>query len=310
MNYRHAYHAGNFGDVLKHVVLTLCLSHLKRKETPFRVIDTHAGCGLYRLDHGAAEKTGEWRAGIGRITGPDAEPLPGAVEDLLIPYLETIKAVNEPGRLTVYPGSPILAQYALRPGDALIANELHPDDNAALKRALGGDRKCKVTDIDAYTALKASLPPKERRGLVLIDPPFEEAGELIRMTEALNEGLVRFATGVYLLWYPIKDEKVTNRFGRKIAEVVAERGLEPALRVELLLRPLRNPLLLNGAGLVVVNAPYLLQEQLETVLPVLAQRLGDDRKGWHRIDVISAAKAVPSPLAARTDGRRSRGQDD
>lgn len=310
MNYRHAYHAGNFGDVLKHVVLSLCLAHLKRKETPFRVIDTHAGSGLYRLDLGAAEKTGEWRAGIGRIAGPDADALPVAVQGLLVPYFETIKALNEPDTLTVYPGSPIVAQYALRPGDALAANELHPDDNAALKRALGGDRKCKVTAIDAYTALKASLPPKERRGLVLIDPPFEEAGELIRMTDALRDGLARFATGIYLLWYPIKDEKQTNRFCRKVAEVVAERGLEPALRVELLLRPLRNPLLLNGAGLVVVNAPYLLREHLETILPALAQRLGEERKGWHRIDALSATKPKALPFEARSDGRRQRKLDD
>lgn len=310
MNYRHAYHAGNFGDVLKHVVLSLCLAHLKRKETPFRVIDTHAGSGLYRLDVGEAEKTGEWRSGIARIAGPDADPLPAAVEDLLAPYFETLKALNEPNRLAVYPGSPLVAQYALRNGDALVANELHHDDNAALKRSLGKDRKCKVSNIDAYVALKASLPPKERRGLVLIDPPFEEPGELIRMTDALRDGITRFATGHYLLWYPIKDEKLTNRFCRKVADVVTERGLEPPLRVELLLRPLRNPLLLNGAGLIVVNAPYRLKENLETILPILARRLGDDKKGWHRIDVLSAVKPDRLPLEARTDGRPVRKQDD
>ena len=140
MNYRHAYHAGNFGDVLKHIVLMLCIAHLKRKDSGFRVIDTHAGAGRYRLDHTEAAKTDEWRSGIGRIFGPEADPLSLHLATLLAPYFAAIQAENPDGRLSIYPGSPALAQSALRPSDALVANELHPDDGAILKMVLAKDK--------------------------------------------------------------------------------------------------------------------------------------------------------------------------
>ena len=304
MNYRHAYHAGNFGDVLKHIVLMLCLEHLKRKDTPFRVIDTHAGAGRYRLDHSQATKTEEWRAGIGRIFGPDADPLPPALKVLLASYLAAIQSENPDGALSVYPGSPALVQTALRPADALVANELHPDDAAILKNVLAKDKLCKVSNLDGYSALKALLPPKERRGLILIDPPFEQPGELLRMTTSLAEAIKRFATGIYVLWYPIKDEKPVARFHRGIFEVTEAAHLPPPLKVELHLRPLRNPLLLNGCGLVVVNAPYQLAAELASILPMLAKRLGEDGKGAFLLENLtgSTANAQKKPEPFRRNG--------
>ena len=295
MNYRHAYHAGNFADVLKHTVLLLCLQHLKRKETPFRVIDSHAGAGRYRLDLSEAEKTQEWRSGVARVFGPDAAPFSPDLMALLAPYRDALQAENADGALSVYPGSPVLVQSALRPGDALVANELHPDDAAILTAALAHDKLCKVSTLDGYAALKALLPPKERRGLVLIDPPFEQPGELVRMTESLREGLKRFATGIYLLWYPIKDDKPIARFHRGVLEVAEAAGIRPPLKVELLLRPLRNPMLLNGCGLIVVNAPFQLDAELATLLPMLAARLGEPGKGQFQVMPLSTPQPTPKP---------------
>jgi 23S rRNA (adenine2030-N6)-methyltransferase len=283
MNYRHAYHAGNFADVLKHVVLLRCLDHLKAKDKPFRVIDTHAGAGRYRLDGAQAGKTGEWQAGVGRFMGETTEPLPARAAALLAPYLDALAAANDGGALKTYPGSPLLIQAALRAGDVLVANELHPEDAAELRASLGRDKAVKVSEMDGYGALKALLPPKERRGLVLIDPPFEAPGEFVRMTEALGEALARFATGIYVLWYPIKDEKPVVRFHRGISEACAQAGVPAPLIVELLLRPARNPLLLNGCGLAIVNPPFRLTEDLAALLPLLAARLGEDGKGQSRI---------------------------
>jgi 23S rRNA (adenine2030-N6)-methyltransferase len=287
MNYRHAYHAGNFADVLKHIVFTRCLAHLCRKDAPFRVIDTHAGAGVTRLDQRESAATGEWHGGIGRLLGPDALPLPAAVGDVLAPYLDAVRSENPAGPVSTYPGSPVLARNMLRAGDKLIVNELHPEDGAALRRLLNYDKACKVLSEDGYQLLKSALPPPERRGLILIDPPFEEPGELVRMTNALAEGLARFATGTYLLWYPIKDEKHVARFHRGVSEVAATARIEPPLKIELLLRPARNPLLLNGCGLVVVNPPYTLHDEMALVLPELAQRLGDSGKGTHLLETLT-----------------------
>ena len=302
MNYRHAYHAGNFADVLKHIVLTLCLVHLKRKVAPFRIIDTHAGAGRYRLDQSEAETTGEWRSGVAKIFGADAEALSPQQAGLMAPYRDALAADNPDGALKVYPGSPALVQAALRATDALVANELHPEMAQALRKSLGKDKLCKVSTMDGYAALKALLPPKERRGLVLIDPPFEEPGELVRMTDALGEALKRFATGTYLLWYPIKDEKPVERFHRGVLEVTAMYGVAAPLKVELLLRPARNPLLLNGCGLVVVNAPFTLETDLRVLLPMLNQRLGETGTGLFRLGLL-AAKAAPSAAMTARRGK-------
>jgi 23S rRNA (adenine2030-N6)-methyltransferase len=286
MNYRHIYHVGNFADVLKHAILALVIERLKRKDTAFRVIDTHAGIGLYALNHGPAERTGEWHDGIGRLLGPDADPIPSAVLPVLQPYLDAVLAENvalgDGVPITRYPGSPVIARHLLRRGDMLVANELHPDDHRQLEAHFDKDRQAKVLGVDGWHALKSLLPPKERRGVVLVDPPFEEPGELRRITEGLAEARSRFATGTYLLWYPIKDLKPIATFHRTITEV----GFDKVLVAEVLIRPARHPEKLNGCGLILINPPWQLDQDLAVLLPFLARRLavtghdGDHRLQW------------------------------
>lgn len=276
MNYRHAYHAGNFADVLKHAVLSLVLTYMAKKDAPFRVIDTHAGIGMYDLTGEAAEKTGEWRGGIGRLLGEQGSgvaPLPGAAAALLAPYLEAVRACNPDGKLRRYPGSPCLALALMRAEDRLVANELHPEDAALLGEALAGDRRAKVLGLDGWLALKAQLPPKERRGVILVDPPFEQVGELERLQEGVRNALRRFAGGVYLLWYPIKDPRPIARFHQAIGNIAPSE----TLAIELLLREPVDTDRLNGSGLVVINPPYTLEADLAVLLPVLAERLGDGK---------------------------------
>jgi 23S rRNA (adenine2030-N6)-methyltransferase len=302
MNYRHAYHAGNFADVLKHAVLALVIEYLKRKEAPFRVIDTHAGAGRYALTAPEASKTGEWLGGIARLIGPDATPLPPEVAKHLQPYLGAVRAENAGATLSVYPGSPVIALELMRTQDILIANELHPEDGASLKARIGRDRRAKVMALDAWVALKALLPPKERRGIILIDPPFEEPAELDRMVAGLGQALARFATGIYVAWYPIKDPKPIGRFHAALAAL----GCPKLLRVELMLERPTDPDRLNGCGLIVANPPYPLQGELAAVLPELSRRLGCGRKGAsYRLDWIEPS-AIPDDQPAPGPKRRMR----
>jgi 23S rRNA (adenine2030-N6)-methyltransferase len=283
MNYRHAYHAGNFADVLKHAVLALAVEHLKRKPAPFRVVDTHAGTGCYALDSGPAEKTGEWRRGIGRIFGPDAPAVPETARRLLAPYLSVVASLNPPGRLERYPGSPLVAKKLLRPGDRLIVNELHPEDAAELSRLFKRDRQTTVLRLDAWIALKSLLPPRERRGVILVDPPFEEPEELRRLEQGLGEGVKRFPTGIYLLWYPIKDPKPIEGFLERLAKA----AYGPILDVRLLIRRPSRPDVLNGCGLVILNPPFRLDEALRDLLPILADRLSEGPGAGHRLRTLS-----------------------
>ncbi len=267
MNYRHIYHAGNFADVVKHAVLALIIEHLKLKPAPFRIIDTHAGIGRYSLSANEAEKTGEWRDGIGRLL---SEPLPPDIADILAPYLAAVKAEN-PGwqaghDLAIYPGSPVIARNMLRRGDALVVNELHPEDFDTLAQAMARDKQTKVLNQDGWSALKALLPPKERRGVVLVDPPYEEPGELARLTAALADAVRRFATGTFVMWYPIKDQRPVFAFRRELVEA----GFEKLLSVELLIKP-TNTGGLAGCGLVILNPPYGLKEKLDVLLPFLSE---------------------------------------
>ena len=290
MNYRHSYHAGNFADVLKHVVLALVLQHLKRKDAPFRVIDTHAGAGRYALTSSQAAKTGEWQGGIARLLGPDARPLPRDVARHLQPYLDAVRADNVSDTLGVYPGSPAIALRLMRARDTLIANELHPEERSRLERAIGGDRRVKVMGLDAWIALKALLPPKERRGVVLIDPPFEARDDLDRMATGLAQALQRFATGLYIAWYPIKDVKPIARFHAAVAALSAPTS--KPLRIELMLRRPIEPDRLNGCGLVVVNPSYMLEEELAAVLPELTRRFAAAEGGaGYRLDRIDSSRS-------------------
>ena len=277
MNYRHAYHAGNFADVLKHLVLTLVIEHLKQKSAPFRVIDTHAGVGLYDLTGVKAAKTGEWQGGIAKLL---AEPLPDEVASVLAPYLATVAAENPGGGLTSYPGSPRIARHLLRPGDVLVANELHPEDHADLARLFARDRQTKVLHLDGWTALKSLLPPKERRAVVLVDPPFEEAGELDRLVTGLKEAQRRFAAGTILLWYPIKGLGPIDRFYSTLSSL----ALEKVLVTELFTRAPVDPNSLNGCGLIIFNPPFTLAERLSAALPVLTRRMAVADGAFHVVD--------------------------
>ncbi len=269
MNYRHAYHAGNFADVLKHSILALILQHLRLKDAPFRVIDTHAGIAHYDLAGPQAAKTGEWNGGIGRLLGSGAISVPADVTVYLAPYLQAVTALNGGGGLTHYPGSPLVALGLMRETDRLVANELHPEDAGALDDAIGGDRRATILHLDAYTALKSLLPPPERRGVILIDPPFEAREEFARLARGLREATRRFATGTYLVWYPIKDRSAVTAFHDAIA---AARHAK-AMAMELNVGTTQNAFALNACGLIVINPPHTLKAAAETLLPYFARRL-------------------------------------
>lgn len=273
MNYSHAYHAGNFADVLKHAVLALALSHLRRKEAPFFVLDTHAGLGAYDLASVAADKTGEFRGGVAKVMEAADQPAE------LAPYLEAVRAANPDGGLRWYPGSPGLVRALLRPQDRLTAVELHPEDARTLGERFAGDRRVLVRHMDGYTALKALLPPDPRRGLVLIDPPFEVKDEFDRLRRGLREAFRRWPTGLYAVWYPIKDRQPVAAFHAALA---AESGPK-TLVAEMLIRPEDDPFRLNGCGLVLVNPPWRLDESLAVLLPWLTAVLAGGQ-GGHRLE--------------------------
>ena len=277
MNYRHAYHAGNFADVLKHVVVALIIEHLKQKPQPFRVIDVHAGRGIYDLESIEAGKTREWERGIARVMAP---PFAEGAAAILSPYVECVRAMNSGSSLTTYPGSPLLARALMRRGDQLIANELHPEDFNALRSALATQPDSKVLNLDAWVALKSLLPPRERRGLILIDPPFEAPDEFDRLAKGVAEALQRFATGVYVIWYPVKDPRdVTKWLGQL-------RGLHPAKAINVTLSVLARGTRpgLTEAGLLILNPPYLLKEHLQTLMTELTARLSEGRGSGFRIE--------------------------
>ena len=266
MNYRHAFHAGNHADVLKHVVLLALLDALKRKDTPFFVLDTHAGRGQYLLQGEHADKTGEARGGIFRLLV--LHGLPALVQN----YLRRVQADNPVGALVNYPGSPLIAAQAMREQDRLVACELQPDEARALSALFKSDPRVGVQVRDGYTAIKAMLPPKEKRGLVLIDPPYEaQEAEFTTILAALKEALARWPTGIYALWYPIKQGRTLLPFLRKVANLPCK----SVLSAELLVRPDDSPLRLNGSGMLIVNPPYQLDSELAPALPVLARLLGD-----------------------------------
>ena len=280
MNYRHAYHAGNFADVIKHAVLCRVLMHLREKPGAFRVIDTHAGAGIYELGGPEAGKTQEWRDGIERLTRAELAP---SVRALLAPYLDAVAAFNPDGRLALYPGSPALAAELLRPQDRLIACELEPQSARALASSLRGNARAKAIAIDGWTALTAYVPPKERRGVVLVDPPFEQPGEFVRLAQGLAAAHRKWPTGTYLLWYPIKDEAETTAFTRKLARL----DIPKLLRIELELAPAGPETGLRGSGLIVVNPPWTLHDELKRLLPALTGVLSRRAKSSVRLDWLS-----------------------
>ena len=274
MNYRHAFHAGNFADVVKHIVIVRILTHLREKATPFRVIDTHAGEGLYDLYGEEAGRTGEWRDGIGRLVQAQ---LPAGAAELVAPYLAAVRACNHGDGLRHYPGSPVLARHLLRPQDRLTACELEPRAAAALLRHLRGSPPAKVTAIDGWMALNAYVPPRERRGLVIVDPPFERPDEFTRLADGVTAAYRKWPTGIYLLWHPVKDRDGPDRLIRKLRRI----GVEKCLRVEFTVSAPRPDGGLSACGMVIVNPPWRLAAEIRTSAPALIAVLGrDPDRGW------------------------------
>jgi 23S rRNA (adenine2030-N6)-methyltransferase len=284
MNYRHGYHAGNFADVLKHTALCELLRLLTAKDKKLFVLDTHAGAGGYDLGGSLARRTGEAEAGIGRLAAAPRAGMPAAI----VRYLAAVAAYDRKfgpagGKPRRYPGSPRLVRAALRPGDRFIACELHPEETLALKREFAGDRAVEVRQADGYKALKALLPPVERRGLVLIDPPFEVTDEYERLLRALHQGVRRFATGCYAVWYPIKDE-MAAAFVRDLA---AFKPLVLELRLDGV-----APGKLAACGLAVINPPWRFEEAMREALPWIAEQLGPG-VSW-AVDSAPATPAAPA----------------
>ena len=280
MNYRHAFHAGGFADVVKHAVLARILVHLRAKAAAFRVLDTHAGGGVYDLAGAEAARSGEWHSGIERLLQAQ---LKTAVRGMLAPYLDAIASFNPDQRLVTYPGSPALIRCWLRSQDRLTACELESNAAAALAVALRGDPRVKAVAIDGWMALNAYVPPKERRGLVLVDPPYERADESARLISGLEAAYRKWRTGVYALWYPIKDRDIADALARGL------RGLDirKILRAELNVSRPRGRGRLNGCGLLMVNPPWRLAKELATLLPQLAAVLGRDGEGSFRLDWLA-----------------------
>jgi 23S rRNA (adenine2030-N6)-methyltransferase len=271
MNYRHAFHAGNHADVLKHVVLLALCDALAAKPAPLFALDTHAGRGLYRLSGASAQRTGEADDGIARlIAGMPREPL-------LRRYLDAVTACRRQHGRDAYPGSPWLLAHALREADRIACCEVQPEEARALEAALAGDRRVRVHGGDGYAAMRALLPPRDGeakigRGLVLIDPPYEtQLAEFDTSLAAIREGLRRFPQGVFALWYPIKLRRTLGPFQRRAADLPAK----SALLAELLVRPDDSPLRMNGSGMLLLNAPWQLDVVLEPALTALAALLGE-----------------------------------
>jgi 23S rRNA (adenine2030-N6)-methyltransferase len=267
MNYRHAFHAGNFADCAKHALLVSIVRALGRKPAPFRVLDTHAGAGAYDLDSEEARRGGEWQAGVGRLLDVEEGPLAD--------YAALVRGAGAPAR---YPGSPALVQALLRPDDRLVCVELHPEEHAALRARFRTDPRVSVHRRDGWEALRALTPFPERRGLVLMDPPFERPGEFGRLAEGLALVARRSRGAVQAAWYPIKHRAPVRAF-RAMVEAAALRDVVAA---ELWLREPTDPARLNGCGLLVANPPWGFEAEARGILAALLDRLGagEPGEGW------------------------------
>ncbi len=274
MNYRHIFHAGNVCDVVKHAAFTLALDALRRKDTPFCVLDTHAGIGLYDLQDPSATKTAEADHGVQALV--KAPPLPG-----LDSYYDVLRKLNpgwtpgdDAGAVRYYPGSPLLALHLFRKQDRLTACELHPEDAVALRRNLRGFSQAQIHTRDGYEALHAFLPPPEKRGLVLIDPPYEQPDELTRAGRAVADACKRWPQGQFMLWYPIKERPAVWR----MHEALRDSGLPKILCAEFVYQEETRHDRLNGSGLIVVNPSWKLDEALTALFPALHAALGTEHR--------------------------------
>lgn len=282
MNYRHAFHAGGFADVIKHIVLARMLIYLQEKQAAFRVIDTHAGAGVYDLASDESRRGGEWLTGIARVMQARFSE---KTAPLIKPYLDIVRAFNPDRELKAYPGSPLIARALLRPQDRLTACEVEPKARKRLIDALRRDTQARVVDLDGWLALPAFVPPKERRGLVLIDPPYEQKDEFERLAQAFAEAFAKWPTGSYLLWYPAKSRRATDNLARHVADVVRD-STPPGkcLRLEFSVAPQAAGTALASAGLLIVNPPWTLMDELRAILPELEKPLGQGGAGRFRLE--------------------------
>jgi 23S rRNA (adenine2030-N6)-methyltransferase len=283
MNYRHAFHAGNFADVVKHAVLARILVHLRAKPTAFRVIDTHAGAGRYDLTGAEASRTGEWRDGIARLLAARLAP---EVETLLAPYLDVVARFNGGRAPRIYPGSPEIARANMRLQDRLLACELEPNAARALTHNLAGDERVKVVAIDGWTALVAYVPPKERRGVVIIDPAFEKPDDTARLADRFAAAYRKWASGIYLLWYPIKQRHAPDALARELKRLAIPKILCAEITVAAPCELDR----LTGCGLVIANPPWTLERELAVLLPALTTVLARDGSAAARLDWLAGEK--------------------
>ena len=282
MNYRHSYHAGNHADVLKHAVLARLIEYLAAKAKPFAVLDAHAGCGSYDLLGPEASKTGEWRGGIALM----GDAFAADVETVLGPYRRAVAALNADGALRYYPGSPDIILQGVRADDRLIANELHPQDAETLTKNYAGESRMQVSVSDALQAVKAHLPFTQRRGLVLIDPPYEAVDETAGVMQMLKQGHRRFASGVFVIWYPVTTEAFVENF----LDAVAELRIGNILQAELRVKNTHEASGLSGSGLLILNPPFILEGELQILLPALAQRLGVQGLGRGSVSWLTPPK--------------------
>ncbi|MCD6061537.1 MAG: rRNA ((2030)-N(6))-methyltransferase RlmJ [Moraxellaceae bacterium] len=290
MNYRHHFHAGNFADVVKHVLLLGLLDGLRRKDTPFCYIDTHAGVGVYDLGASAAQRTLEFKSGLGRLKSTTATNPPAWVAD----YQKAVAALQAERAGFWYPGSPWLALHHLRPQDRAVLMELHPEDAGLLKQYFSRQAQVAVHQRDAYEGLVALVPPKEKRGLVLIDPPYEEErDDYSPVVELLAKAHARWPTGMFALWFPIKDHQVIKRFYRRLRNT----GIAKMLTTELCVLPPDNSLGLNGSGLVVVNPPWQFDSRARTTLQWLLPVLSDHPQAEWRVEWLAGEAPAASPAS-------------
>jgi 23S rRNA (adenine2030-N6)-methyltransferase len=292
MNYRHAFHAGNHADVLKHTVLLGLLAALARKDSPWFALDTHAGRGRYSLSGADAIRTGEAQAGAGRLLAAFGRQSPPAIAR----YLQALRSANPDGALRSYPGSPLLIAGAMRAADRLACCETEPEAAGALKALFATDPRVGVHARDGYAAVNALLPPKEKRGLVLIDPPYEaQLAEFDSALAALRSGLGRWPNAIFALWYPIKLRRSLGSFFRRAASLPAQQ----ILLGELLIRPDDSPLRLNGSGMLVLNPPWKLEEELQAALPALSEALQEEAGGSWRLDWLKQESSGPATPPGR-----------
>lgn len=271
MNYRHSYHAGNFADVVKHVLQCVALDYLQQKDKPFFLLDTHAGVGMYDLLGEQAQKTLEAEHGVARLLTRD--DLPAAVSR----YVDLVRQHNPDQSLRWYPGSPWFSAAHLRSQDQLTLCELHPQDAVELAeniREFPAARRIKVQATNGYGAIKALLPPPQKRGMVLIDPPFEQRDEFDQVVQALREGVKRWANGTYAVWYPIKDPLMVGDFHQKVKAID---GVDKLFAVDILIRQAQDTTKLNGCGMLFINPPYGLTQQADEIMAYLTPVLAQDR---------------------------------